>query len=513
MGDFDTSLYDENVDLSDVWDFFDFNDNQTLEDLDLKPLISSEPIPISSPTTTDSSAPSTPDQIPFQSQPQQFFPTYLNAPQIPPQMPPQIPLQSLPPGVPNSLYLPISPLPPTLPRSVNVIKTEPLSNPRSRVSGTKRSRANQDLENTTDQSSAEMKRLKRMRRNRESAQKSRQKKKEYVDTLEQKVELLQNENLMLKQQVATLSSLLQVQGAQVPGLNPQTPSITPSSISGKNPTPKLQKTSSAKKARTMNNNGTSAVKVGGVCLMIVLFSFGLFFNPNSMGPNGVPLPFKTSAREQIPTVVPGSSSGGPAHGNVLLRAIGEYRLDSEERELLDYFPVEEKQKEKSWMEQMSMSVKSKFVETSKTNNNNNDLEIKKQKKPGFKKISIDEYVDDHLEKNGGERENLTISSHGLVSVQEIANVATEKGFNNDTQHMVNLLDDPDRTYYVCSDVREVVREGRERLSGKKDVSLLIPVTNSDGVQAGCVDSMVEVSCKVAEYSVYRTDTKVHVDDA
>jgi len=112
----------------------------------------------------------------------------------------------------------------------------------------------------------EEKKLKRQRRlikNRESAQLSRQKKKQYVEDLERKVQALTaeteslrtqvnqltNNNLQLEEQVTCLQNFINEQGHEVP--------VPGQSVQ-------------------LFNKNTAAT--AGICMFVILFSFGLFFS-------------------------------------------------------------------------------------------------------------------------------------------------------------------------------------------------------------------------------------------
>lgn len=104
------------------------------------------------------------------------------------------------------------------------------------------------------------KRQRRLIKNRESAQLSRMRKKIYIDDLERKVTALTQENEMLTKKVASLvgdNKLLTEQVNRLESMLKQS-----------------QRRTAATTAATTNKN----LKTAGVCMLMILFSFGLFFN-------------------------------------------------------------------------------------------------------------------------------------------------------------------------------------------------------------------------------------------
>jgi regulator of replication initiation timing len=107
-----------------------------------------------------------------------------------------------------------------------------------------------------------VKRQRRLIKNRESAQLSRMRKKIYIDDLERKVSVLTQDNDILTKRVASLvNDNLQ--------LSEKVNNLT--NILKQNQT---QRKSVATNASTTNKN----LKTAGVCMLMILFSFGLFFN-------------------------------------------------------------------------------------------------------------------------------------------------------------------------------------------------------------------------------------------
>lgn len=214
------------------------------------------------------------------------------------------------PDLPFSSQATITPPPPLFENNISVVKEEtlvfPISSPngvlptspnRKRpISGAKDETLNM-LTKTYIQNPGlqeDEKHLKRQRRlikNRESAQLSRLRKKIYIEELERKVNHLVAQNELLTQQVQTISGdkkKLTDEVLYLQSLIKQTPhfgnaaAIDASSIM-RRPAP------------------SANLKAAGVCLLMVLFSFGLLFNATSHNtPPQRSLPWTNNRREEFP---------------------------------------------------------------------------------------------------------------------------------------------------------------------------------------------------------------------
>ena len=105
----------------------------------------------------------------------------------------------------------------------------------------------------------QLKRQRRLIKNRESAQLSRQKKKQYVEDLERKVQTLTAQNENLQNQVGQLSEANQQLGEQVTYLQNF-----------------IQEQGHQLPSQQLFNKNTAAT--AGICMFVILFSFGLFFS-------------------------------------------------------------------------------------------------------------------------------------------------------------------------------------------------------------------------------------------
>jgi len=159
----------------------------------------------------------------------------------------------------------------------------------------------------------ELKRQKRLIKNRESAQASRQRKKSYIDELEAEITKLKQENGFLNSQVGNLSvenrtlreelnkiqTLVKKTGASI--IN----TMLPRSVSGQTPSKPMEH---PVVGSSISPRGPTQKAKAGVCLLILLFSFGLFFNAER-GPVKPVSPANAIARilEATPAMAAGSA--------------------------------------------------------------------------------------------------------------------------------------------------------------------------------------------------------------
>jgi len=132
-----------------------------------------------------------------------------------------------------------------------------------------------ELRPLTSEEEKQLKRQKRLIKNRESAQLSRQRKKHYVEELEAQVKALTAENLQMQaqmQQINTKNQQLESQVLYWRGLSQQ------------------EQLAVAEDSKLFNSKNTAKA---GLCVLVILFSFGLFMN--TISPNDATLRLKSSA--------------------------------------------------------------------------------------------------------------------------------------------------------------------------------------------------------------------------
>lgn len=122
----------------------------------------------------------------------------------------------------------------------------------------------------TPEEEKQLKKQRRLIKNRESAQLSRQKKKQYVEDLEKTVQSLRSENNALNEQVGNLTLRNQQLEEQVTY---------------------LKSCFDNKQLLSSNDNlfNKKSAATAGLCMFVVLFSFGLLFSASSPQSNVVGL--------------------------------------------------------------------------------------------------------------------------------------------------------------------------------------------------------------------------------
>jgi hypothetical protein len=149
----------------------------------------------------------------------------------------------------------------------------------------------------TSEERKELKRQRRLIKNRESAQASRQRKKNYMETLEQQVATLNGENNRLREHITALSTenkSLKDEVIYLHDMIKKTPGLSTLFTAGANYMASFSKG---------QQNLSANVKSAGLCLMILLFSFGLFFNNMQPQQQQQALPWDRTGREAIPEVI------------------------------------------------------------------------------------------------------------------------------------------------------------------------------------------------------------------
>jgi len=357
-------------------------------------------------------------------------------------------------------------------------------------------------------SSEEQKELKRQRRlikNRESAQASRQRKKDYIDQLEEKVAKLTSDNVAMKERITALQTenkSLKDEVIYLHSVIKKNPGLS-SLFQGMNYLGKVSK-------QGYSNN----VKVAGVCLMIILFSFGLFFNSN----NTPALPFN-SVREPIPEVLPSSTGGRvlaekfqPAGSSRKILTVSENvgEINTKRLEQSYMNRIEEDQKLNKMQhdpleDKLENKLKRKLDKVVNPNEDNLPRKHLKQTLP----VANDEKTI---------KQTLPITKNEITTEQALPVTNNEKTITSLAvqPHITNWK--PNTTYLMCPDVQQITPPNNARIPEQANaplmVAFLIPPDTFDSNSNSDGNSMIEVTCQVIDVNlipiVHPSDNSVDV---
>jgi hypothetical protein len=320
-------------------------------------------------------------------------------------------------------------------------------------------------------SSEEERQLKRQRRlikNRESAQLSRMRKKIYIEELERKVSHLTSENDNLAKQLITVSHdkrKLEEEVIYLRNLMKQTGQLsTPNSQLVGQP---IKQTSNPKL-----NTSSKNVKTAGLCLLVVLFSFGLLFNTNS---NDI---------ASISQLQPKSAYSARA-----LKSIKEDNM---------------KDVKKEEPSAVAMPLVESIMDTPKLLDSKENREVVSVKKP----TDVTQVAPASLK-----RKKIPIadeSAKDLVPV--VAEEQVKQLKNNSLQVLPNgpthhALSRPDTSYIYCSEAQQVHPASAAVGNTPQNIALLIPSSVLNATLDSRLDkSLLEVTCQVLNLHLWPYST-------
>eukprot|EP01102_Stenamoeba_stenopodia_P010554 TRINITY_DN3197_c0_g1_i1.p1 TRINITY_DN3197_c0_g1~~TRINITY_DN3197_c0_g1_i1.p1 ORF type:complete len:496 (-),score=93.52 TRINITY_DN3197_c0_g1_i1:125-1612(-) len=314
-----------------------------------------------------------------------------------------------------------------------------------------------------------MKRQRRLIKNRESAQLSRLRKKMYIDDLEKKVSALTQDNDALTKRVATLVQENKNLSDQV--------SYLQNALKQSQANPTNRKLPIVPANNNANNNSKN-MKAAGVCMLMILFSFGLFFN------------IKPGDRFKEPTF----------HVGRVLTAIEE---ESKPLSLPD-------QESSSAAEQTTSIVSRK-----RSAEDNLPVVRRSQDRQGSPKRKI--IKAERKMKIDTEDGN----EAGLVPLNQApAKVSTSSGVHHHPQELRHIIRQPDTQYIYCSEPQNLFDATQHRARDADDgtddqyesnrqvnrqplISLLVPANStfpSIGVEHE--NSLMEITCKILSINLY-----------
>jgi len=333
----------------------------------------------------------------------------------------------------------------------------------------------QEKRDLTSDEQRELKRQRRLIKNRESAQQSRQRRKDYIEQLEEKVAQLTSDNQALKTELFTVreqSGQLRQEVAYLQGVIKKNRGLN-AVYTGIN---YLQGT--AKENLTSGN-----IKAASVCLMLVLFSFGLFWSNGQLS-NHV-------HREQVPQILPAST--GSRH----ILSINEKRAKKDSITQLTEPDREETARRMKAIHRSRPSEENTNVDFMEIDHHVDLSKVKLESvttKPKIKRDASAMNIVDH------DTRPLTKPSH-MADASPVQVLSSSPNAQPQIQHWK-----PNTTYLMCADVQQITPPPTVEVdeSAPFMVAFLIP-PDSFGSPAPNAqsesESLLEVTCQVVDVSV------------
>lgn len=401
-----------------------------------------------------------------------------------------------------------------LPDDINTLDQKSLLQLSSRAfeEYVKRKTANRDL---TSEEKKDLKRQRRLIKNRESAQASRQRKKNYIEKLEAKVASLQQSNNQLRSQVTSLTAdntSLRQEVQNLQGLIKKTPALKELWTSGINYVASLAKQQKEEAQTAPASTHGNNVKAAGVCLLVMLFSFGLFF-PQTMYNGNPALPFETATHEPVPEVVPTAtrlfSSKGPS---------SDFTLASSGRSILSENQFNTKRLEEAYASRVArMPAASPVTE-------------QKQPQPAASVSNTTVVAADvtdamDIDHDGANNVELNVANHdSLLNATAVPSLSHETPSVSATQEQVRVDSEaslvaaataaaqavnfkPNTTYLMCNNVQQITPPASANIKDDPNeqtmISFLIPPDSLDPSHKSSEGKreILEVTCRVVGVSV------------
>jgi uncharacterized protein YoxC len=387
----------------------------------------------------------------------------------------------------------------------------------------------------------------RLIKNRESAQKSRLRKKLYIEELEAKVttlstqgERLMQENAKLREDVSNLSKYIR---SLKPGavIDVDAPSVgTGSGSSSATSTAVGQHQVAPATVRRVAGVAPKNVKAAGICLLIVLFSFGLFFNAKH-GPNGPALPYEPS--HSLDDASFGRRIGTRGYAGKMLKAfreVGGSTITGEVSDLSETYPT------RRGLPELASASSGPDDEDNKLQKKRRAaglpaitaLPVPEREKPIFIDADTDTDTDDDDDDLSPVSSPMT-DIETMTALNEDTDVVIVDGGKEDNAEMLvdpsagkavvgGLTLDPRKAYIMCTKTVEILATAEEEADEEVDsgkvsalpgtrspamvkapISMLIPkdalnetLSTTGGEESNDADPpMIEVSCQLRSSAV------------
>eukprot|EP01122_Echinamoeba_exundans_P008823 TRINITY_DN3002_c0_g1_i1.p1 TRINITY_DN3002_c0_g1~~TRINITY_DN3002_c0_g1_i1.p1 ORF type:complete len:641 (+),score=225.89 TRINITY_DN3002_c0_g1_i1:408-2330(+) len=383
------------------------------------------------------------------------------------------------------------------------------------------------MRDLTSEEKKDLKRQRRLIKNRESAQASRQRKKNYIEKLEAKVASLQQNNNQLRAQVAALTSdntKLNQEVANLQGLIKKTPALQQLWTSGINYVASLAKQQKEESQQAPASTHGNNVKAAGVCLLVLLFSFGLFF-PNSIANGNNGLPFETASREPVPEVIPTTTRLFSSKG-----ASSDFTLASSGRTLLSENQFNTKRLEEAYASRVARMpvaasagvVSEKQTEAAAVVAAQVDAVVKNASVPVEQRAVVAADIDAmEVDQQGAQHVQVNAVNHeATLNATQVPSLAQQSGSAAATVEQVRVDSEasvvaaaaaqvinfkPNVTYLMCNNVQQITpaanADMKEDPSAPALISFLIPPDSLDASskssgRSSVQKELLEVTCKV-----------------
>jgi len=341
----------------------------------------------------------------------------------------------------------------------------------------------QNLASTHPLSPDEERNLKRQRRlvkNRESAQLSRLRKKIYIEELEKKVNHLATENETLSKQLASISAekkKLHDEVIYLQTIIKRSPELSQLALNGK---------------KNLALGGTAIthknVKAAGICLLIVLFSFGLLFNSSN---ENIGLPIGQS-REDSPEVIPKAVAASKKFSTARVLNNVEQAVD------VVSSPSAESAARDSIKEDSTKYLLELIPNRKIDNKDSEILAVSKKAKEKSKKSPMDDLVPE----KGVEVVSGTSKKRMKIADEPISDSKSLVPHNGTYSYSLAIAGSaPGTSYIYCPEAQHVTHiTSNNQRPDPKVIALLIPSSVLYG--EGIDNSLLEVSCSVLNLNLW-----------
>ncbi|EGC38185.1 hypothetical protein DICPUDRAFT_149168 [Dictyostelium purpureum] len=359
-----------------------------------------------------------------------------------------------------------------------------------------------------------VKKQRRLIKNRESAQLSRMRKKIYIEDLEKKISDLTQDNNSLKEEVLYLQGLVK----QLANNNPDVNINYNSNLNNNNSNNSNNSSIIEINTNSVNNNNnhkqqqTKNVKAAGVCLLLIFFSLGVFFQtPQSQPQFGAITPFDVSpttakSSHNILSIENGSSN--PKTISISDSSPSNYDIQMKTPSIL----LSNNNNNNIGSDSVN-NIKSIKSNNININNNNNNIKNENNKRM----VTDDSYQQQQQQNRKKIKINVgsrfeEIEDSPVIPVSTTTSLSIPQDL--DDFHLVEEDDEPNQEpnsqFIVCSDSPRIVSHNitqttenllNSTANNPLTIGLLLPA-ESLNLNIGGERSILEISCLVSNIRVW-----------